>query len=206
MSDVCALQQTGTLEVVTAVAHFPASLDDGPLERFRRPLAALAATILVIDLMGLGMHLADSAESPFAHDTPTRAKASVGGPQAVVPRTPTPGVDADRQAARTEQPLGCLAIDSGCYVGPPAPTTPSGGSTTAPPSGGATTPPGAAAPTPLAQADLAVPALGAQVSLGVGDGGCTGLSALTVLAVGDCPAATGDGPVILHLGGTALGD
>ena len=189
---------------MTAVAHFPASLDHGPLERLRRPLQALTAVLLVIDLMGLGMHLADSTESPFAHDEPARVKTHLGGPEAVVPITPAPGTDTNRQAARVSEPVGCLALNSGCYAGPPAPTTPSGGGTTAPPSGG-TTPP-APQPQPVAQADLAVPALGAQVSLGVGDGGCTGLSALSVLAVGDCPAPSGDGPVILHLGGSALGN
>ncbi|MEY2426969.1 MAG: hypothetical protein QOI61_2541, partial [Actinomycetota bacterium] len=55
------------------------------------------------------------------------------------------------------------------------------------------------------QADLAVPALGTQVSLGVGDGGCTGID-LTVLAIGDCAAAPGDGAVVLNLGGLLLGD
>ncbi|MEY2470693.1 MAG: hypothetical protein QOK28_22 [Actinomycetota bacterium] len=191
---------------MTAVAHFPASFDKGFLERLRRPLSALAATILVIDLMGLGMHLADSAESPFANDAPTRAKVRVGGPEAVVPNTTVAGAGADRRADRTVQPLGCLAISSGCYAGPPASSTPPSGSNTATPQGnggGTTTPANAAKP--LAQADVAVPALGAQVSLGVGDGGCTGLD-LTLLAVGGCPAATGDGPVIVKLGGSLVGD
>jgi hypothetical protein len=191
---------------VTAVAHFPASFDKGWLDRLRRPLAALAATILVIDLMGLGMHLADSAESPFADDAPTRAKTSIGGPEAVVPNTAVRGSDATREAVAS-QPLGCLAINSGCYAGPPAPTAPSapGGTSTTPPgkSPAPTTPTPAAQP--LAQADVGVPALGAQVSLGVGAGGCTGLN-LTVIAVGGCPAVTGDGPLLVKLGGTLLGD
>lgn len=189
---------------MTAVAHFPASFDKGWLEKLRRPLSALAATILVIDLMGLGMHLADSAESPFANDTPTRAKARVGGPEAVVPSTAVAAADTNRTAARTAQPVGCLAIDSGCYAGPVVgPTTNSPGTTTPPGKTPATPPPAAA--TPIAQADLAVPALGAQVSLGLGDGSCTGLG-LTVLNVGDCPAASGDGPVIVKLGGSLLGN
>jgi hypothetical protein len=188
---------------VTAVAHFPSSLDHDLLERLRRPLQALTAVLLVIDLMGLGMHLADSAESPFANDTPTRAKTRVGGPSAVVPGSPESGLGTSRQAARTEQPVGCLALNSGCFAGPPAPTPSPSGGTTTPPSGGTTTPP--TQPQPVLQADLGVPALGAQVSLGVGDGGCTGLSALSILALGNCPQATGNGPVILNLGGTALG-
>jgi hypothetical protein len=190
---------------VTAVAHFPASLDKGFLERFRRPLSALAATILVVDLMGLGMHLADSTASPFANDTPTRAKVRVGGPEAVVPSTAVAGTGANHQAARTAQPVGCLALASGCYAGPTAPTAPNGGGKTAtPPPAGGSTPP-AAQPKPLAQADVAVPALGAQASLGLGDGSCTGLT-LTVLDVGGCPAATGTAPVIVKLGGSLLGD
>lgn len=189
---------------MAAVAHFPASFDNGWLEKLRRPLSALAATILVVDLMGLGMHLADSAESPFANDTPTRAKARVGGPEAVVPGSLVTSSDANRIAARTAQPVGCLAINSGCYAGPVVgPTTNSPAAT---PSPGKTpsTPPTTAPATPLAQADVGVPALGTQVSLGLGDGSCTGLN-LTVLAVGDCPATSGDGPINIKLGGSLLG-
>jgi hypothetical protein len=193
---------------VTAVAHFPSSLDNGWLEKLRRPLAALAATLLVVDLMGLGMHLADSAQSPFADDAPTRAKTTIGGPEAVVPNTAVSAGDATRQAARTSEPLGCLALDSGCYVGPPAPTatptnTPTGSNTTPP--GKTPTPTPAPAPQPLAQADVGVPALGVEASLGLGDGSCTGLD-LTLIAVGDCPPATGDGGLRLNLGGSLLGD
>ena len=46
--------------------------------------------------------------------------------------------------------------------------------------------------------------LGLQASLGLGDGSCTTVN-LTVIALGDCPTPTGDGPVILHLGGSLLG-
>ena len=189
---------------MTAVAHFPASFDNGWLEKLRRPLSALAATILVIDLMGLGMHLADSAESPFANDTPTRAKVRVGGPEAVVPGSAVNASDANRTAARTAQPVGCLALDSGCYAGPVAGPTTKTPSPATPPGKTPATPPPAAA-TPLAQADVGVPALGAQVSLGLGDGSCTGLG-LTVLSVGDCPVQSGDGPVIIKLGGSLLGN
>jgi hypothetical protein len=189
---------------VTAVAHFPGSLDKGPLERFRRPLAVVASLLLVVDLIGLGLHLADAVGSPFANDRPARAKATVGGPDAVVPGSAVLGSLSGRQTGasrpRSAEPYGCLALNSGCYAGPPAPTpgtTPPGGSTTTPPN----TPP---KPVPVVQADVAVPALGTQVSLGVGDGGCTAID-LTLIALGNCPAATGDGPVILHLGGSLLG-
>jgi hypothetical protein len=192
---------------VTAVAHFPASLDQGFLERFRRPLSALAATILVVDLMGLGMHLADSAESPFANDAPTRAKVRVGGPEAVVPGSAASGSDTNRRAARTVEPLGCLALASGCYAGPTTPSgsNGSGGAATPPPGGGSSTTPPAAQTKPLAQADVAVPALGTQASVGLGDGSCTGLN-LTLLDVGGCPVATGAAPVIVKIGGSLLGD
>lgn len=199
------LRRTGTLQSVTAVANFPHSLDGGWLERLRRPLAALAATILVVDLMGLGMHLADSAESPFANDTPTRAKTTIGGPAAVAANASANSSAAERRAARNAEPLGCLALNSGCYPGPPAPTAPSNAAKPAPPAGGGTTTPPTTAPNPLLQADVGVPALGAQVSVGLGDGGCTGLD-LTVLAVGGCPTASGDDPVILNLRGALLGN
>lgn len=187
---------------MAAVAHFPTSLDKGWLDKFRRPLSALAATILVIDLMGLGMHLADSAESPFANETP-RAKTRIGGPEAIVPRQAQ--ATSAAPATRAAQPLGCLALNSGCYAGPPAPTPPANTGTTKAPDGTGKTPaPVAPAPQPLAQADIGIPTLGAQVSLGVGDGGCTGLN-LAVIALGDCPVATGDGPVIVKIGGSLLG-
>jgi hypothetical protein len=189
---------------VTAVAHFPASLDKGPLERFRRPLSALAATILVIDLMGLGMHLADSVESPFANDTPTRTKARVDGPEALVPSSANPGANPVSRAGARVSPDGCLALNSGCYAGPVAPPSSGSGGTTTNPSGGNTATPPTTAPKPLAQANVAVPALGVQASLGLGDGGCTGLD-LTVLAVGECPAASGEGPLLVNLGGSLLG-
>ena len=161
--------------------------------------------LLVVDLLGLGLHLADTVANPFANDAPTHAKVRVGGPDAVVPSTAVAASEANRQAAHTSEPLGCLALNSGCYAGPPAPPTnaPTPGTVT-PPANGGSPATSAPKPTPLAQADVAVPALGAQVSLGVGDGGCTGL-ALTVLAVGNCPPASGGGAVIVHLGGSLLG-
>lgn len=161
--------------------------------------------LLVVDFIGLGLHLADGVSSPFASDAPIGAKARVDTPEAVVPGS----VVGDRVSAparsRPAEPLGCLSATSDCYS-PPAPaaapgTTPPGN--TAAPAPTPTTP--GTKPVPVAQADLAVPAVGAQVSLGVGDGGCTGI-ALTLLAVGDCSAASGDGAVVLELGGSLLGD
>jgi hypothetical protein len=161
----------------------------------------IAALLVVIDVMALGLHLVEAVESPFANDDPSPARARVGGPEAVVPPATVAG-SATSSAPQRVQPTGCLAIDSGCYpagtvVTPDAPITP--GVTTPPPS--PTTP----KPTPLAQANLGVPALESQVSLGLGDGSCTSIK-LTVLSLGNCPAATGDGALQLNLGGSLLGD
>ncbi len=188
----------GTLDDVTAVAHFPTTLDHGPLERLRRPLAGVAVLILVLDFIGLGLNLADSAESPFANDAPAGPRARVVNPDAVVPDTAVP-TRAPTSRTRAAQPLGCLASASECFIGPPAPT-PTGPGAAGPP---ATPPP--AEPVPVVQAALRVPALSTQASLGLGDGSCTGLD-LSLIALGDCPVASGDGAVILQLRGALLGD
>jgi hypothetical protein len=159
--------------------------------------------VLVVDLIGLGLHLADAVQSPFANDTPATAKARIGGPEAVVPSSDAVGPRGGRAApstSRPAEPYGCLSAASGCYAGPPAPgATPPGNTATPPVS------PSSPKPVPVVQADLAVPSLGAQVSLGAGDGGCTTVD-LTVIALGDCPRAVGDGPVVLNLSGSLLGD
>lgn len=194
------LRGRSTLNNVTAVTHFPGSLDKSQLERVRRPLAVIAALLLVVDLIGLGLHLADRVTSPFASDAPAAAKTRVEGPEAVVPdtvsgpRTRVGGSDRSRSA----EPLGCLSASSGCYVAP-SPTSP-GSNSPAP-----TTPPGGTQPVPVVQSNLGVPALGPQVSVGLGEGSCTGID-LTVLAIGECPTASGDAPVVLELGGSLLGD
>jgi hypothetical protein len=186
--------------VTAAAVHFPRSLDKGPLERVRRPLAVLAALLLVVDFIGLGLHLADTDTSPFASDTPAGVKARIDAPEAVVPGS----VLGDRLSAsdrsRSAEPLGCLSASSGCYNPPPAAP---GASSPAPPTTPPTTP--GTKPVPLVQANVGVPALGAQVSLGVGDGGCTGL-ALTVIDIGGCSIVSSEDPVVLDLGGLLLGD
>lgn len=185
---------------MAAVAHFPRTLDDAPLERARRPLAAAAAILLAIDLIGLGLRLADAGDNRLADDTPTRARARIGAPEAVVPGSSVFGSQTTRRSAsgagQAAAPVGCLALDSGCYPGDA--TGP--GQTQGPPPPPAPKP----QPVPVAQADLAVPALDAQVSLGLGEGSCTSV-ALTAIALGDCPIESGEGPVILNLGGAALG-
>lgn len=166
------------------------------------PLAALAAVLVAIDVIGLGIHWADAVNRSFATDSPpNRARTSVASPDAVVPGGVAVGGDtAKPRRTLAVQPVGCLSAANACFAGNPTPTT-----TPAPVAGppAPATPP-TVKPTPLAQADLAVPALGTQVNLGLGDGGCTAVN-LTVLSLGNCPAAEGDGPIILNLGGTLLG-
>ena len=187
-------------ERVAAVAHLPWSLDTGPLTRLRRPLAAISAALLVIDLIGLGLHLADAANAPFASETANRAETRVGGPEAVVKGDDiAPRAGNSTSTRRVAQPLGCLAAGSGCYVAPPPTST---GKTPSPQGPSA----GPAPVTPIAQVGAAVPALGTQVSLGLGDDGCTGVALLNLLALGDCAAPAGDGAVVLPLGGSLVGE
>lgn len=178
---------------MTAVAQLPWALDKGPLERARRPLAVITAVLLAVDLIALGLHLADSVENPLAEDAPTQAKTRVEAPDAVVPSTDAARGGGQRTAAATPtSPIGPVGPD-------PSPA----------PGGGPSAPQPKPAPSPeqvpVVQANVGVPALGTQVSLGVGDGGCTSLG-LTVLSVGDCPQVSGDGPVVLQVGGSLLGD
>lgn len=193
---------------VLAGAHYPSVLDKGPLERARRPLAVAAAVLLAVDMIVLGLHLADAVKSPLADDTPTSARARIGAPEAVVPGGAASRADQQRRAAADEsgpaRPLGCLALASGCYPAQPT-ASPSASPGARPPTGAPATAPPPTSPVPVAQADAAVPALGAQVSVGAGDGSCTSVE-LTVLALGDCPIESADGPVVLNLGGSLLGD
>jgi hypothetical protein len=52
---------------------------------------------------------------------------------------------------------------------------------------------------PPTQVDVAVPAAGAQVSVGRGDGSCTEV-AITALTPDKCPSPQGDGPVVVNPG------
>jgi hypothetical protein len=64
------------------------------------------------------------------------------------------------------------------------------------PSGPTTSGPQSEPPT---QVDVAVPAAGAQVSVGRGDGSCTEV-AITALTPDKCPNPQGDGPVVVDPG------
>ena len=67
-------------------------------------------------------------------------------------------------------------------------------------------PPGTTTPAPPqsdpTQVDVAVPAAGAQVSVGQGPGSCTDV-AITALTPEDCPPPSGDGPVNVDPGPTS---
>jgi hypothetical protein len=71
-----------------------------------------------------------------------------------------------------------------------------GTTTTSPP----TTQPPTSNPRPNAQFDVAVPAAGAHVAAGQGEGSCT-TAGLTALTPEGCPAPPGDGPVVVHYQG-----
>lgn len=178
---------------MAAVANFPWALDKGPLARARRPLAVITAVLLAVDLIALGMHLADSVESPLADDAPTRAKTRITVPDAVVP--------GDVAAPSGDRRPTTVAGGATSPIGPPAPSDPA----TSPPSGPTPRPAPSPQAVPVVQVGVGLPSLGTHVSLGLGDGGCTSLE-LTVLSVGDCPQVDGDGPVVLDLGGALLGD
>ena len=183
----------GTLRPV-ATAVIPSS--NGLLQRIRVPLAALAAGILIVDVFGLGLDWANAVRDSATSAAPrTRARQTV----------PSPVVDAADNLSSPGQSGslsgGTSGTTSSPLVGPPVvsqpPSNPSGS-----PSNPATPP---APAVPLAQVDAAVPMLGLQASLGLGDGSCNTVD-LTVIALGDCSPPTGDGPVILHLGGSLLGN
>jgi hypothetical protein len=167
------------------------------MTRARRPLAATAAALIAIDLIGLGMHLADAANPAARADSQPRSQArtSVTAPNAVVDSSTVEAAAGTRTRPTTP---------SGVFVGPVAPPV----VTATPPSTntGGSTPTTTPTPVvPLLQANVGVPALGVNVQLGAGDGSCTTVD-LTLLALGDCPAPAGDGAVILQLGGSLLGN
>jgi hypothetical protein len=172
-------------------------------ERLRVPLAATAAVLIAIDFIGLGLNLADAPRNA-ARSNPAeqRAQTRVAAPEAVVDS----GALSSGTAAASGSSGTRTAAPSGVLIGPVAPpvVTTQPGSSPSPNSSPPTPAPEAPA-VPLAQTGVAVPALGAQVSLGLGENSCTTVD-LTLLALGDCPAPEGDGAVILQLGGSLLGN
>ncbi len=164
------------------------------MDRARMPLAAIAAILVAIDCIGLGLHLADEARDSITRQQPeSRAQTRVTAPDAVV-ESGSFEASGSTRGARVTTPSGVL-------IGPVAPPV----VTTSPIDNG--TSPSTPTPSPavpLAQIGVAVPALGIQASIGLGDNSCTTLD-LTLLALGDCPAPAGDGAVVLRLGGSLLG-
>lgn len=165
--------------------------------RARKPLAVTATLLIAIDCIGLGLHLADETRQAANPQPQARAQARVTAPEAVVDSSTVDATAPSTNRTRATTPTGV-------FIGPVAPpiVVPPG---TNPPGANPSAPPTTAPAVPLAQAGIAVPALGAQVSLGLGDNSCTTVD-LTLLALGNCPAPEGDGAVILQLGGALLGD
>jgi hypothetical protein len=171
---------------------------NGVFQRARGVLVAAAVVIVAVDSIGLGLDWANAVRDGASSAAPrTRAQQTVPSP--VVDAADNPLISGQPGAGLRGGAAGGTA--SSPLVGPPVVAAPSGG-TTSPSNPG----PSAPAPVvPLAQIDAAVPMLGLQASLGLGDGACNTVD-LTVIALGDCSAPTGDGPVILHLGGSLLGN
>ncbi len=164
------------------------------------PLAAAAALLIAIDFIGLGMHLADATNNAATADQPlNQARTRVTAPNAVVNADSLDAVNATSGRTRT-------TTASGVLIGPVAPpvVTP-GGTASAPTTPSPSPTPSPPPANPLVQSNVGVPALGANVGLGLGDGSCTTVD-LTLLALGDCPAPDGEGAVIVQLGGSLLGN
>jgi hypothetical protein len=167
----------------------------GALERFRGALVAAAVVIVAIDSIGLGLDWAKSVDNAASSAAP-HVHTRVTIPSPVVSASDNPAAAAGNNAAFSGSAGGA---GSGTPIGPPV-VSPTTGKTPAAP----TSPAPPAPAVPLAQIDAAVPMLGLQASLGLGGGSCDAVN-LTVIAVGDCQAPTGTGPVILHVGGSLLG-
>ncbi len=163
--------------------------------RARTPLIALTVALVALDAIGLGLRWADASNQSIGDVTPRVLQPHVTAPDAVVS-----GSDLDASSSRSTQ-RGTKTTsrpgttDSGALIGPVAPPV-------------AQPTPGSPSPTPtpavpLAQLDVAIPGV-AQISVGAGDNSCTTVD-LTVLALGECPTPTGEGPVIVRLVGSLLG-
>lgn len=160
---------------------------DSTMARLRAPLLASVAVIAAVDFIGLGTRFVNERSSL------PEGTGAVAAPR----RTPTTGVVvdvavADRAELRTGFPRSRTTLPPaiGPRVSPPVVANGDGRGTPD-------------APTPISQADVAVPALGAHVGIGAGDDSCTTAN-LTVIGYGDCPAPEGAGPVIVATGGEPL--
>ncbi len=178
------------------------------MTRVRTPLIALTVALVALDAIGLGLRWADVNSGAVGEVTPRVLQPRVTSPDAVVAGGDLSGSDVSNSASGTTTANTRAGGGSGgSLIGPVAPPVvprPNPGSPTP-----GTPSPGAPAPAPspavpLAQIDAAVPGA-AQISLGAGDNSCTTVD-LTLLAPGDCPAPSGEGPVVVHVGGSLLGE
>jgi hypothetical protein len=172
--------------------------------RARTPLIALTVALVALDAIGLGLRWADASNNAISEVTPHVLQPHVSAPDAVVAGSDnltSSGSSASGYSSSGSGSRGATT-GSGALIGPVAP--PVAQPTPNTPTKNPATP--APAPTPavpLAQVDLAVPGV-AQVSVGAGDNSCTTID-LTLIALGNCPVPSGDGPVILHVGGSLVG-
>jgi hypothetical protein len=144
----------------------------------RRPLLAAAISLTVGGFLSLALATND-AGAPAPHFvSPTFGTASPYGTEPFADSTSTT-LRALRRTTSTSSNRGHL--DNGADQSPSGPTT------TGPQS------------EPPTQVDVAVPAAGAQVSVGQGEGSCTEV-AITALTPDTCPPAEGDGPVVVDPG------
>lgn len=165
------------------------------MSRLRVPLTAIAVGILSLDAIGLAVHWADDTNTAIRDSVARDAEARITAPDAVVSGSQLSGESTSGVSASAGSNTGNTV--GGLVMGPVAP--PVASPTPAPPA--PTTNPAPAVP--LAQIDAVIPGV-AQISLGLGENSCTTID-LTLLALGGCPAPSGDGPVILNLGGTLFG-
>jgi hypothetical protein len=140
----------------------------------RRPLLAVAIALTVGGFLSLAL-VTNSAEVPAPHlVSPTFGTSG--------PFTSDPLAESTSTTLRRLHRTTSSWYNGGFFDGGPDQS-----------SGPTTSGPQSEAPT---QVDVAVPAAGAQVSAGQGDGSCTDV-AITALTPENCPPPDGDGPVVV---------
>lgn len=147
----------------------------------RRPLLAVAISLIVGGFLSLAFNANDRDGFPPRMVSPTYGTTSPFSLDTLLQTTTTTW--RARHAGTTW--VGGEFLDA-------PPTTSGGPSTTGPQS------------EPPTQIDVAVPAAGAQVSVGQGPGSCTSVG-ITALAPDSCPPPDGDGAIIVDPGPTSGG-
>lgn len=186
------------LAMATAAVSSPTARSLNPIDwmsRLRVPLTAIAVGILSLDAIGLAVHWADDTNTAIRDSIARDAEARITAPETVVDGSQLGGGATSGVSTSASSNTGSAI--GGLVMGPVAPPVVSPSPATPAP----TTNPAPAVP--LAQIDAVIPGV-AQISLGLGQNSCTTID-LTLLALGGCPAPTGDGPIILNLGGTLFG-